>query len=146
VLSERGLGVALEWLAGQMLRQHRLKVAVEAEVSAEPEAADLRVFLFRAVRELLLNAVKHAGGSPVRLSLSRGEGATVQVVVADQGPGFEPAALGTRPFGTGGIGLATLRERATALGGELRIDSAPGRGARLTLQVPIRARARAANP
>ncbi|HEY0790404.1 MAG TPA: hypothetical protein VGD78_05000, partial [Chthoniobacterales bacterium] len=72
VLSERGLAAALEWLADRMHRQHRIEVAVEVEASAEPEAADLREFLFRAVRELLLNAVKHAGGSPVRITLSRG--------------------------------------------------------------------------
>jgi signal transduction histidine kinase len=137
-LHQEGLGAALVQLAAQFHQQHRLKVTVEADAAAEPETAQLRVFLFRAVRELLLNAVKHASGSAVDLSLARVAEETVRLVVADKGPGFCPSALAARHAGVGGFGLANLRDRVAALGGELLIDSAPGRGARLTLLTPIR--------
>jgi signal transduction histidine kinase len=60
VLHDHGLAAALEWLAVQARKHHGAKVSVDADSSANPKAIDVRVFLFQAVRELLLNAVKHA--------------------------------------------------------------------------------------
>ncbi len=137
-LHQQGLGAALVQLAAQFHQQHGLKVTVEADVAAEPETPQLRFFLFRAVRELLLNAVKHASGSAVDLSLACVAEETVRLVVADKGPGFCPSALAAQRPRAGGFGLANLRDRVAALGGELRIESAPGQGARLTLLTPIR--------
>lgn len=137
VLYERGLAAALLWLAAEMTKQHGVQMTVQASSDDDPAASDLRVFFFRAVRELLLNAVKYGQGSAVVVTMSRDESDGLRVVVADQGPGFDPAALATRDFGHGGFGLANIRHRAALLGGELRIDSALGQGTRMTLLAPL---------
>ena len=139
VLYERGLSAALHWLAADARRQHGVEVTVEVDaVDDEPQSAELRVFLFRAVRELVFNAVKHAGGSSaVRITMECCIENTLRIVVADEGVGFDPGVLATRDFGRGGYGLANIRQRAASLGGELRIESAPGRGTRVTLLTPV---------
>ena len=137
ILYERGLAAALGWLATEMGEQHRVEMTVSARSVDDPSSADLRVFFFRATRELMLNAVKYGGGSAIHVTMERDEEGTLRIAVADEGPGFDPASLGTRDFGVGGFGLANIRQRAALLGGELCIDSAPGRGTRMTLVAPV---------
>ena len=137
VLYERGLAAALQWLAEEMSKLHRVEVTVNASADDNPQAADLRIFFFRAVRELLFNALKYGQASPIRITMQRAESDTLCVVVADEGPGFDPATLATRDFGSGGFGLVNIRQRAALLGGELRIDSAPGCGTRMSLVAPV---------
>jgi signal transduction histidine kinase len=136
VLHEGGLAAALEWLAAQTRKHHNIQVSVEADSSANPKAADVRVFLFQAVRELLLNAVKHGGGSAVHIVMTSAGLSKVRIVVADRGPGFDPAALDLQQIGPGGLGLFNIRERVSGFEGELQIESAPGRGTRITLVAP----------
>lgn len=73
-----------------------------------------------------MNAYRHAGGKGQRVDC-RIEAGRLVVSVIDDGPGFEPGRPGS------GLGLAGLRERAESIGGEFRIDSAPGAGTRLTM-------------
>lgn len=143
VLYERGLAASFAWLAAQTRRVHSgITIVVTAEAADDPKPADLRVFLFRAVRELLLNAVKHAGAAATigitQTRVDSQDGSRhLRVVVRDDGVGFNPVDLARRPFGTGGFGLNNLRERAAALGGELRVDSTPGQGTTMTILVPL---------
>ncbi len=137
VLYERGLAAALQWLAEEMGKLHRVEITVDASADDNPQAAELRIFFFRAVRELLFNALKYGQASPIRITMQRGEADTLSVMVADEGPGFDPATLATRNFGSGGFGLVNIRQRAVLLGGELRIDSAPGCGTRMILVAPV---------
>ncbi|MBI4495068.1 MAG: GAF domain-containing sensor histidine kinase [Chloroflexi bacterium] len=99
-----------------------------------PPAAELQ--LLRIVQEALANVRKHAAASHVLVRLAETEG-WVEAVVADDGVGFDPAALGRGAFPR--FGLSTMRERAEAVGGRLEIDSAPGRGTRVTVRVPANA-------
>lgn len=138
VLHERGLSAAFHWLAADMGQQHQVAISVQAEAADDPSVAELRVFFFRAVRELLFNAIKYGQGSQVSVTMCREESRVLRVVVADEGPGFDSAELATRDFGRSGFGLANIRQRAALLGGELRIDSAPGKGTRMTLLAPVR--------
>ena len=71
--------------------------------------------------EALQNAARHAPGSAVRIGLA-GSGAGVAFTVADDGPGFDPAA------GTHGTGLRNMSDRLAALGGSCQVDSSPGCG------------------
>jgi signal transduction histidine kinase len=72
---------------------YNVEVTVEADFSANPKAADVRIFLFRAVRELLLNSVKHAVGSAVHITMQYLRPDKVRIIVADGGPGFDPTSL-----------------------------------------------------
>jgi len=136
VLHDHGLAAALEWLAAQARKHHGAKVSVDANSSANPKAIDVRVFLFQAVRELLLNAVKHGAGSPVHIVMKGVGSSKLRVTVSDRGPGFDPATLDRQGIQLGGLGLFSIRERMASFGGRFRIDSAPGRGTRITLAAP----------
>lgn len=136
VLYECGLAAALEWLASQTSKKQNIRVTVETDPSADPQGDDVRIFLFQAVRELLLNAVKHARGSSVHVAMGNDGAGKVRIVVSDRGPGFDPAKIDAQKIRIGGFGLFSIRERVSSIGGEFEIQSAPGRGTRVTLLAP----------
>ncbi len=135
ILREGGLIQALQWLAGWMAEKHGLQVTVTATEDVTPESDDQKVQLFQAVRELMFNVVKHAGVGAASVQVSRQED-QIQVLVEDSGAGFDPAQLTAKGV-TRGFGLVNIRERLDAMGGRLEIDSAPGKGSRLTLTAPL---------
>ncbi|WP_026931723.1 sensor histidine kinase [Glycomyces tenuis] len=100
-------------------------------VDGEPRhlAPATAVALVRAVQEALRNVDKHAAGASVRVRLAYRE-SDVAVSVADDGPGFDPEAPAS------GFGLLGTRNRVLGLGGRFEVDSAPGRGATVRLEVP----------
>ena len=106
----------------------RLLVSGELDLPAATEAE-----LYRIVQEVLNNTLKHARASQVTVRLAVSP-TVVTVVVADNGEGFEVEAASSR----GGLGLASIRERAARLGAGLEITSAPGQGVRARLDVPLR--------
>jgi len=111
-------------------------VALEYRGPEDPEVAEsARICLYRFLQEGLSNASRHAPGAEVGVEVEVGDG-WLTAAVADEGPGFDPgsapAAAGAATGG-GGLGLAGLRDRIESLGGEFRVESAPGRGTRLVL-------------
>jgi signal transduction histidine kinase len=135
VLYEHGLAAAFEWLAAETRKNYNVKVTVEADSSANPKAADVRIFLFRAVRELLLNSVKHAVGSAVRITMQHLRPDKVRIIVADGGPGFDPTSLDAQLTSSQKFGLFNIRERVSSFGGEFHINSSPKRGTQITLSL-----------
>jgi signal transduction histidine kinase len=138
VLKGEGLAQAFEWLAVQMEKTYGLTVNIETESSILIPSEDLRVLLFQLVRELLFNVVKHANVEQADLNMLMNNG-EVRIIVTDKGEGFDPDTLDQRredPAG-GGFGLFSVRERLILFGGHLEVDSAPGRGTRMTLTAPI---------
>ncbi|HKW85679.1 MAG TPA: response regulator, partial [Nitrospiraceae bacterium] len=141
VLRDHGLSAALKWLADYM-RKHEMAVNVmspEQEDVALPE--DQAVLLFQSVRELLINSSKYAGTGQATVALERRDG-QLQIVVRDEGAGFEPhAAAVPAETAHGGLsskfGLFSIRERMKALGGTFEIESALGRGTTATLMLPL---------
>jgi PAS domain S-box-containing protein len=137
VLQQSGLPAALAWLADWTNDKYKLEVRVIADPRADSPRKDVRTLLFESVRELLFNAVKHAHADRVTLELDVDADDQLCITVADQGVGFEPAALAERSkAGQVGWGLFSIRERLTLLGGRFDIDSAPGGGTRVRLVAP----------
>jgi signal transduction histidine kinase len=136
VLHELGLAAALEWLAAETRKSYNVEVTVEADSLENPKAADVRTFLFRAVRELLLNSVKHALGSAVHITMQRLRPDKICIIVADNGPGFDPSSLDAQLTRSQKFGLLNIRERVSSFGGEFHIDSGRKRGTRIMLSVP----------
>jgi signal transduction histidine kinase len=136
VLYEQGLAAGLEWLAAETRKNYNAEVIVEADASANPTAADVRIFLFRAVRELLLNSLKHAGGSAVHIKMQHRRPNKVRIIVADDGPGFDPNSLNDNRTRPQTIGLLNLRERVMNFRGDFHINSGPKHGTRITLSLP----------
>jgi signal transduction histidine kinase len=135
VLYEHGLAAGLEWLAAETAKNYNVEVTVEADSLANPKAADVRIFLFRAVRELLLNSVKHAGGSAVHITMQHLRPDKVRIIVADDGPGFNPNSLDDTRTGSQKFGLVNIRQRVSSFGGKFHINSGPQGGTRIMLSL-----------
>lgn len=136
VLRDFGLPAALKWL-GEQMQRHELNVKVSTDGDEEfklPE--DQSVLLFQSVRELLVNAAKHAGTGEASLRLTRA-GGLLRLEVSDEGMGFDPASLASPVSASSKFGLFSIRERMKALGGGFELRSASGRGTSATLTLPL---------
>ncbi|MFG1998428.1 GAF domain-containing sensor histidine kinase [Spirillospora sp. NPDC048911] len=100
---------------------------------------DQEAALFRIAQEALYNSLRHSGAGVVEVSLHNDDDRVV-LEVSDDGAGFDPVALngGDRMSepSPGGLGLASMRDRARSIGGALSIDAAPGTGTVVRLEVP----------
>ncbi len=124
ILEDFGLRTALEELVKRVAQAH-LPVRLHLANLEERLAPPVEIAVYRIVQELLNNVMKHAHATEVEVHVAREPG-RVEVSVEDNGRGFEAAALASQPLA--GIGLAGVRNRVTLLGGELAINSQPGRG------------------
>jgi two-component system sensor histidine kinase UhpB len=98
--------------------------------------SEIETLVYRVVQEALTNAAKHANASRAVVRLVRRRG-TLEVEVADDGKGFDPANPRRRGPGQG-VGLGSMRERAALGHGTLTIWSRPGSGTRVRLRLPLR--------
>jgi PAS domain S-box-containing protein len=137
VLYELGLEAALEWLGEEFRKKYDLVCTLDTDNTPKPLEEDVRMVLFRAVRELLMNIVKHAKSNKAAISIFRRE-ETLHIEVEDQGVGFNLRKSDSRITKKYGFGLFSIRERLSHLGGNLDIHSKPGRGTRVTLVAPLK--------
>lgn len=135
VLYDLGLPAAVAWLGDQLETQHHLHVTVEADQPFEKVEDETAALLFRAVRELLTNVIKHAKTSQARVALHRVD-SKLAVTVEDHGTGFDPARLKNYEAAKG-FGLFSVREQMTRLGGTFEATSSPTQGTKIVLQVPL---------
>ncbi len=98
---------------------------------------DTKVVLFKAVRELLVNAFKHAGAKNIKVSILQ-HGNEVEITVEDDGAGFDTSKLGLPSEKEGGFGLFNIRERIEYMGGRLEIESRPGKGTLVVITAPVK--------
>ena len=134
ILHEAGLLSGLEWLSRWKYEKHGLKVQLAIQMDAPVLTEDVKVLLFESIRELLLNVVKHAKTQSARVKLFQQDERSLQIIVSDNGVGFDPASAGVND---GSYGLFSIRERLSLIGGRLDVDSSPGKGARFTLTAPL---------
>ncbi len=137
VLQQCGLAAAFKWVRTWCGEHYAMDVRIDVEDGADP-CPEVSVTLFRCVRELLFNIVKHAGVKTAGLRMWREGGDIVKIEVSDEGSGFDPDEVRAREGTVGGFGLFSVRERLESLGGGFEIDSSPGKGSRLTLWVPMK--------
>jgi signal transduction histidine kinase len=131
--ADQRLDVLLAQLAQDVEARHDIKVHLDVQATAEmPRHA--REELLRIVREAVANAARHSRGSSVRVSLRDGDSLVVHV--RDDGHGFDVDEARRVP---GRYGIASMGERAMALGGKLRIHSEPGQGTLVEAVIPSRA-------
>jgi signal transduction histidine kinase len=134
ILYELGFEAAVsEWLEEQIRQKHGIKTQFEDDGLPKPLEDDIRVLLFRNVRELLINIVKHANAQNVKVSLRR-ISQQIYVSVEDDGIGFNPAEVASKA----GFGIFSIRERLEQLAGHLEIESEPGRGSNITMAAPLK--------
>ena len=132
VLDAFGLVPAIEWAVQDFTEKCGIGARFEDSLELEPRlSADGDTHVFRIVQEALTNVARHARAKHVSVQLS-GTPAGMRLSVTDDGRGFDVAAA---RFG-GSLGLLGMRERARLLGATLEIDSTPGAGTRIVLDVP----------
>jgi PAS domain S-box-containing protein len=136
VLTEFGLATAIShWLDEQIQGKHDITVAFVDDGQPKPLGEDVQALLFRSVRELLANVVKHSQAQCVTVSMGLEED-QILVCLEDNGIGFAPDEVVVGKA-TGGFGLFSIRERLSHMGGSLEIDSSPGQGCRSVLKAPL---------
>ena len=136
VLQEKGLAAALDWLAEHVAETHGLRLATEVASDLHVSEEDLRTLLFRSVRELVFNVVKHADVDTATLRAHQTDAGCV-IEVVDEGAGFDPDALDDEGDPDTHFGLFSVRKRLDLVGGRLTIDAAPGEGTRARIEVPL---------
>ncbi len=142
ILYDVGLGAAVEWLAEKMHKQQGLQVQVESDDQSKLLSNEIRIVLFRAVRELLINVIKHAKATQAKVCMKR-DGKYFKVSVEDNGVGFPANKIsGKQPKfnDIGGYGLFSLRERLNHYGGRLEIESEAGQANKMILIIPLELR------
>jgi PAS domain S-box-containing protein len=139
VLHKHGLAAALEWLARWMKQNYQLTVELQITAQIQVPNEQIMVLLFQSVRELLFNVVKHARVNTAVLRMTRDETNHLQIVVSDQGVGFDPSTFREDRDPAAGFGLFAVRDRLTMLGGHLEVSSTPGAGTAITLIAPLEA-------
>ncbi|MCC2546482.1 PAS domain S-box protein [Hymenobacter sp. BT175] len=134
ILEDFGLKTALEELVKRIPSQ-KLNVQLNLEGLREPlpKNSEVAISVYRIVQELLNNIIKHARAADVFVHILR-EGPALQILVEDDGVGFDASAMAS----VKGIGLAGIRNRVDLLGGQLSINSRPGRGTIVTIDLPVK--------
>lgn len=134
ILDDLGLAAALEHHARELALEG-LAVAIDERGERRSMSSARQVVVFRAVKELLRNVVKHARATRARVTIVwRGD--DLRVTVRDNGSGFDPARA-LAPGHCPGLGLLDIRERVRHLGGDLVIASRPQGSTAVTLVVPV---------
>jgi signal transduction histidine kinase/ligand-binding sensor domain-containing protein len=133
MLQQTGLPKALEGYCAEFADSSGISIACQADGSASELSRGAALALFRILQEALGNVAKHARPShvSVRLHRTRDE---VSLTIGDDGIGFDRARL----TASGGLGLITMRERATQLNGKFTVESAEGQGTTVTVTIPFR--------
>jgi signal transduction histidine kinase len=127
----------VEWLTEQTQKQHGILPEFRDDRQPKPLDEDIQVLLFQAVRELLVNVAKHAQAQSVKVTIRR-DGSDIQIIVEDDGVGFDAFPIGSHWSEIKGFGLFSIRERLDHFGGQLKIKSEPGHGTRVTLVAPLK--------
>ena len=129
-LDDFGLEPALEHLAKVIAEQSGLAITVDAAAGGEQLTVEQETALYRIVQQALTNIVNHADARSVRIVVSGCPG-TVRAAIEDDGAGFDPAHVRE-----GALGVVGMRERVLLLGGCFEIDSAPGAGTSVVVELP----------
>jgi PAS domain S-box-containing protein len=136
-LDDLGLLATIDWFCREFSSFYRnIEVTNEIRIHESDLSDAMKIVLYRILQESFNNAAKHAGASNIHFSLARYNGG-VQMVVKDDGCGFEPRSDVFAEDPLTGHGIEGMRERAELCGGQLEIDSRSGEGTRITVNLPF---------
>lgn len=131
------LRTALKHYAKTYAKQYRIATTVDVEGSERALSAKTKIFLFRIIQEALSNVQKHAGASTVQVRVTI-EKTRLTASIQDNGRGFDLRSVSTSPEKWASLGLKGMTERARLLGGRARIESQPGKGTTISLDIPLK--------
>ena len=129
-----GLGAALEGLVKSFQDRTQLDIELKTDSRLPRLESNIEIALYRIAQEALTNVTKHAHASHITIKLEA-PAHKVRLIIADNGVGFDPENLEPKSDSQG-LGLTTISERVLSLQGTIAIDSEPGKGTRITVEVP----------
>jgi len=135
ILDEQGLVPAIRWYANHFTRRTGIDVTIFDHTNGLLLSETIRIYLYRTIKELLHNIAKHADCPEVLISIKSREN-NVRLIIDDGGIGFDTDQVLYNSHSLRGIGLATIKEWMIDIGGNFIIESAPGQGTRVVLDVP----------
>jgi len=133
ILDDLGLTAALQCMADDWSATTGIRTVTVQEELANSLPRDIALCLYRVTQESLANIMKHARADRVELELTCG-GQEVTLSISDTGVGFDPETIEGRHLG---LGLVSMRERVRSVGGRFDIQSKPGRGTSIAVQIPL---------
>ncbi|MEO8480838.1 MAG: sensor histidine kinase [Acidobacteriota bacterium] len=133
-LDERGLVGAVAWFVERVCTRAAIGVSFSHTGLTVRLSSDIEMAAYRIVQESIANIIKHANAGSVQITIARDD--RLRVVIEDDGVGFVTDRVIPRG-GPAGLGLISMRERASQLGGTLTIASAPGIGTRVIAILPL---------
>ncbi|MFQ5854471.1 MAG: cache domain-containing protein [Anaerolineae bacterium] len=136
VLDQLGLVPALGWVADHMLRPLGLTVTIDADGLPGRLSGEIETILFRIAQEAMSNVARHSGARHLSIHLRRTDGEATMTLI-DDGRGFDLSSVAAAPDHSRGLGLAGMQERASLAGGQVTVESAPGRGTTVHVVVPV---------
>ncbi|MFC1490660.1 PAS domain S-box protein [Candidatus Latescibacterota bacterium] len=136
VLNELGLVPATEWLCEKISQDHNLKISLKSDSKPMIMDDDLKNMIYRSIRELINNVVKHAQASKAKISITHEEN-MLRINVKDNGIGFNKSPQEALLGEEGGFGIFSIREQLEYVGGHLEITSKSGKGTVISLSVPL---------
>lgn len=136
ILDDLGLEAALRWLARTLGESHGIDISLDLAPELPALGGDLATLIFRIVQESLANVARHAHAQHAAIELQR-RGPRLLLRVRDDGRGCDTAAALAAGSEGRSSGLGGMRDRVRLFGGELRIDSAPGAGFGVAIELPL---------
>lgn len=135
ILDDLGLAAALQWIADE-LSGHGIKVHTELNIQGAVLPHETELVVFRIAQEALGNTARHAGASEASIEL-KADGGRIEVLITDNGKGFVvPSNIGDLGK-SGKLGIIGMQERARLLGGNLAVESRPGGGTTVRVEIPL---------
>ncbi len=136
-LLSNGLREALnDWLDNEVQPKYSLSVDFQYDDQADGLPEDIQVFLYRAMKELVINVIKHARACRIEIAVALNNG-SIAVSVRDDGVGMEWSGKDQMKSKGGGYGLLNLRQRVAYMGGSFEVTSTSGQGTRVSFNIPI---------
>ncbi len=133
-----GLEHAIEELAEWFTEKQKLKCVFKSGTPIKPLPGDIKVLLYRSVRELLVNIVKHAHAKSAEVNLAMVADNIIKIVVEDDGAGFDMKDIDPRIGKSTGYGLYSIYQRVAQAGGRFDIQSLKGKGTKVVLLMPLK--------
>src|ERR1043166_1243295 len=131
-LDDLGLVAAMDWQLREVEKRVGFQAYFESDVDPSQLPAEICTAVFRIFQEALTNIARHASATQVNVSLEI-RGQELWLCILDNGRGITPEQI----IGPKSLGLAGMRERATVLGGEFKVERAPGKGTLVSVRIPL---------
>ena len=136
VLYDFGMKEALQTLSATIAAKHHIRIRTYFEGETDTIKDEIKAILYRNLKELMHNTVKHAGAKNITIAFKNFQ-TGLYVEFRDDGAGFDASGYNMETFPLNGFGLFDIREKLNHLGGQLKIDSTPGKGTVICMEVPL---------